>query len=270
MPKILFTDLDGTLLRSDKTVSEQNKQAIERMLQAGHLLVIATGRSVPSSLPIIEKLGLAGPVRCLVAYNGAVVYDCEAGRVLLERTVAIPDVEYLFSEAKRYGLYIQTYNEEHVLAERDCEELQYYMSRTGTTCELSEDVCHGLTKAPNKVLLVSLEDKERLLRFERDHREWARGRSTSVFSCPEYLEYGPLATDKGTGICFVRDYLKIEPENTYAVGDEQNDIPMIRAAGVGIAMRNAVEEAKAAADYVTERDNDHDAIAEIIEKFILD
>lgn len=267
MRKILFTDMDGTLLKSDKTVSEENQRAIGRLLAAGHLLAVATGRSVPSALSVLDRLDPAGAGRYLVAFNGAVIYDRRERRVLMERTVALSDVEYLFAEAKRYGIYVQTYNEAHVLAERDCEELQYYMSRTGTTCELHKDVCRALAKAPCKVLLVSLGDRERLLRFEEDHREWALGKCTSVFSCPEYLEYGPWDTDKGTGICFVREHLGIALENTCAVGDEQNDIPMLRAAGIGIAMKNAAQEVKAAADYVTQRDNDHDAIAEIIEKF---
>lgn len=269
MKKILFTDLDGTLLKNDKTISAKNKKAIDRMLAAGHLLAAATGRSVDTALKVLTPHGLAGPGFYMVACNGAVVYDCGQKRMLMEQTVPLPYVEYLFAEAERYKLHIHTYDDKDVLAKRDCRELQYYVSRTQATYRILEDVFGILDKAPNKVLLVS-SDHERLLRFEEDHREWAASRTTSVFSCPEYLEYCPKNTDKGTGISFLREYLKVRPEETYAVGDEQNDIPMILAAGWGIAMKNGVEETRAVADYVTEQDNNHDAIAEIIEKFILD
>ena len=86
----------------------------------------------------------------------------------------------------------------------------------------------------------------------------------SFFSCPEYLEYCPLGIDKGSGVRYLCSYLGISLENAYAVGDERNDIPMLQAAGTGIAMENAHGDTKAAADYVTEHDNEHDAIAEIV------
>ena len=76
-------------------------------------------------------------------------------------------------------------------------------------------------------------------------------------------------TDKGSGLKYISKFLNVPIENTVAVGDERNDIPMIQAAHVGVAVKNGHEDLKDAADYVTEHDNEHGAIAEIIEKFIL-
>lgn len=270
MKKILFTDLDGTLLKNDKTVSGKNREAIHCMLAAGHYVVAATGRSVEGGLSVIRSLGLAAPGCYMIAFNGAVIYDCGADCIRKEYTLPLSHVRYLFSEAERYGLYIQTYEGAYVVTERQCRELAYYTANTGTTGKVTEHIADMLKTEPNKVLLISLDEPEKLLQFEADHREWARNRATSVFSCREYLEYCPPGIDKGTGIRSLRELLGVRPEDTYAVGDECNDIPMIRAAGMGIAMKNGVPEAKAAADYVTEHDNEQDAIAEIIEKFILD
>lgn len=270
MKRILFTDLDGTLLCNDKTISEGNLKAISNMVAAGHYLVPTTGRSVPGAMAVIGKLGLGSLCRYLIAYNGAVVYDIKEERVIQNKTVSFSEVKYLFEEAEKYGIHIQTYTWEDVVAKEDNRELAYYVARTSTVPLVTEDIFSVLKEEPNKVLLVDIDDHERLVKFRADHEEWAFGRLNTMFSCPQYLEYCPYNSDKGTGIAFVRDYLHVEPENTYAVGDEQNDTAMLLAAGTGIAMKNGVEETKAAADYVTEHDNEHDAIAEIIEKFILD
>ena len=113
-----------------------------------------------------------------------------------------------------------------------------------------DNVFSALDSEPWKVLLASLEEKEKLVRFQQEHRAWEKGRCSSFFSCQEYLEYCPAGTDKGSGIRALCDILNLDWENTYAVGDERNDIPMIKAAKTGIAMKNGVEEVKMAADYI--------------------
>lgn len=269
MKKILFTDLDGTLLKNDKTISDKNCEAIQRMLEEGHYVVVATGRPVESGFQVVKKLGLTMPGCYMIAFNGAVVYDCSADCTLAERTLPIEYVEYLFEEAHKYGIHIQTYSKTHLLTQNQDEELEFYTRTTKMPYKLVNNVFDALEAEPNKVLLASLHEPEKLLQFQKDHMEWERGRCNSFFSCKEYLEYCPKDTDKGSGIHYLSEFLNVDIENTYAVGDERNDIPMLKAAGMGIAMKNAVEEAKQAADYVTECDNEHDAIAEIIEKFIL-
>lgn len=269
MKKILFTDLDGTLLKDDKTVSEKNCEAIRRMLDAGHYVVVATGRPVKSGFEVVKRLGLTMPGCYMIAFNGAVIYDCSADCTLAERTVPIEYVEYLFAEAKEYGIHAQTYSKTHLIAQSQDEELEFYVRTTRMPYKITDNIFASLESEPNKVLLASLDEPEKLIRFQKDHREWEKGRCNSFFSCREYLEYCPKNTDKGSGIRFLCEFLNVKPENTYAVGDERNDIPMIQAAGTGIAMINGVSEAKEAADYITEYDNEHDAIAEVIDRFIL-
>ena len=112
-------------------------------------------------------------------------------------------------------------------------------------------------------------DDEKLKRFQKANAVWAKGKCNSFFSCKEYLEYCPVDTDKGTGAQYLVKLLNIPHTSTVAIGDEQNDIPMIQSAHIGIAMKNGIDDIKKTADYVTENDNNHDAIAEVIEKFIL-
>lgn len=271
MKKILFTDLDGTLLNNDKQVSEGNRAAIQRLLDAGHYLVVATGRPVKSGFKVVQRLGLTMPGCYMIAYNGGTIFDCSKEEVRMEKTLPMEHVRYLFKEAEKYGLYIQTYGEDDkILTSFDGPELQYYAkgNRNVLNYEICEDVCGALKGEPYKVLLVDM-NEEGILKFWKEHKEWEKGKCESTFSCREFLEYLPSGVNKGSGVRTLCDMLNVDIKNAYAAGDERNDISMIEAAGVGIAMKNAVEEAKVAADYVTENDNNHDGIAEIIDKLIL-
>lgn len=270
MKKILFTDLDGTLLDDKKTVSARNRQAIHRLLEAGNYFVIATGRPARSGLDVAGSLGLNRPGCYLVAANGGAFYACEGERLLEQRTLPIPHVRYLFEEARKEGLHIQTYQWEGVLAEKQTPELAYYIKNTTVACRVVPDVFAVLKEEPHKVLLASLTDEAALLRFRQDHLLWEQEKCSSFFSCREYLEYCPAGVDKGSGIRRMAELLKVPLSHTWAAGDERNDIPMLLAAGCGVAMANAHPEAVAAASYVTERDNCHDGIAEIVERFALD
>ena len=145
----------------------------------------------------------------------------------------------------------------------------HFRSRLRRTYKLTRRISDCLDSEPQKVILIHLEDDGKLKRFQKANAAWAKGKCNSFFSCKEYLEYCPVDTDKGTGAQYLVKLLNIPHTSTVAIGDEQNDIPMIQSAHIGIAMKNGIDDIKKAADYVTENDNNHDAIAEVIEKFIL-
>ena len=108
--KILCVDLDATLLCDDKSITQKNREAIHRMLEAGHYIALATGRPVETAREVARELGLNTPGCYMIAFNGAVLYDCAADRVLLKRSLPIEIVQELFDKAKRADLYVQTYN----------------------------------------------------------------------------------------------------------------------------------------------------------------
>ena len=97
--KILFADLDATLLCDDKSISEKNATAIRKMLQEGHYIALATGRPVESGRAVVRELGLTVPGCYMIAFNGAVLYDCAADRVLLRRSIPV-DVVGAVRESK--------------------------------------------------------------------------------------------------------------------------------------------------------------------------
>ena len=266
--RILFVDLDYTLLNDDKTVSQKNREAIQRALAAGNYVVVATGRPVETGRMVVKDLGLTIPGCYMIAFNGAVLYDCSADRILYEKTIPVQYVYQLFDKAHRAGLYIQTYNKTDILTEKHTKELDYYTRHNKMTYKLQPDVAMALESEPYKVLIINLNSRKILEDFQANNAGWTEGKMSTFFSCNQYLEYCPLGVSKGASIEYLCSFLNIPLEHTIAVGDEKNDVSMIRAANIGIAVKNAVQEAKDAADYITENDNNHDAIAEFISRFI--
>lgn len=267
--KILFLDLDATLLCDDRSISAKNREAIKRMLGEGHYVALATGRSVDSGRSVARKLGLTMPGCYMIAFNGAVLYDCAADRTLMQQSIPIEVVHELFERARRAGIYAQTYNNSDIIAPKHTKELDFYLAKAPMTYKISKNVMDALEEEPQKVIMIAVDRKERLERFRQRNLKWEQGRCTSVFSCKEFLEYCPQGISKGTGVITLTQMLNMPSDCTIAVGDERNDITMLQAAHIGVAVKNAVWDVKDVADYVTENDNNHDAIAEVIEKFVL-
>ena len=266
--KILFTDIDDTLLNKDKSVSKENREAIRRLLEQGHYFVLMTGRPIATGRIVIRELELTQPGCYMAAYNGGVIYDCAAGRILSERTLPMEVTKELIDEAHKEGIYVQTYQRDTIITEKDGKELEFYLSNAVIRYQLVDDLFSSLDKEPNKVILINVDDTDRLRQFQESH-SYLEERSNSFFSHDEFLEYCPKGINKGSGVHYISSFLGIPMENTVAVGDERNDIAMVRAAHVGVAVKNAHSELMKVADYVTEHDNEHGAIAEVIEKYIL-
>lgn len=267
--KILFTDLDGTLLDDQKQVSPANRDAIERALHAGHKIVLATGRALSSTLPIASGLGLDRDGCYIIAFNGGQIYDCHTGRFLLDRTLPLEYVARIFEEAAKAGIHCQTYEDEFLLSPCEDEEMIYYIGSTNSPCKIVEDIPGSLLKEPNKVLLIDLHDHQRLVDFRQHMQPYFEGRMDSMFSSTYYLEVVPRGVSKGNALHYLSNYLNIPMENTVAAGDSENDLPMILEAHIGAVLSNGLPSVKEQADYVTEKDNNHDGFAEIIDKFIL-
>ncbi len=127
----------------------------------------------------------------------------------------------------------------------------------------------ALEEEPIKIIVMNLKDQRKLVDFQKYMADWADKKMNSVFSQPILLEYGSYLASKGNSLKFMCQYFQIPIENSVAVGDEQNDISMLQAAGVGVVMKNGTDIAKEYADYITKKDNNEDGIQEVIEKFIL-
>lgn len=266
--KILFTDLDGTLLDDQKGICPENRDAIARALLAGHKIVLTTGRPLFSAKKLCEELNLTSQGCYAICFNGGVIYDCFAKIPIYEQTLSHEDVRRLMDLAKEAGLHAQTYSDTHVIAESTNDDFKEYASVVRIDRKTVPDVIEELgDKRSAKVLMIG--DHEALEQFRIATASWREGKIDSLFSCPRYLEFVPWGVSKGNAIKTLCHLLRLPLSSSIAAGDAENDISMLKTAHIGAVMANASEEMKQYGNYVTVRDNNHGGIAEIIERFML-
>lgn len=268
--KILFTDLDETLLNKESLVSEYTKDVLDRFCKAGNIFVLSSGRSIDSVKDVQKKAGLFYPGMFLIGFNGSLIYSCDEEKNVLEYRLPFSTIDYLEEKARQAGVHVQTYTPDHIVVHEEDEEIKFYRKRIGQDILITEHFTDVLPEDPFKMLAIHLTDHEKLVRFADSLHDWnaAHGVQT-LFSNPRYLELFDSRSGKGNAVTFLCDYLGIPLEDSYASGDAENDISMIQAAGCGIAMLNADEEVKAIADVITKYDNAHDGLAHFIEDSIL-
>lgn len=267
--KILFTDLDGTLLNDKKEITAGNQQAIHKALAQGHKIVVCTGRPLASGIHIAQRLGLTREGCYVIGFNGAQIYDAYHKKTVYGKAIPVDTARDLFREALERGIHVQSYSEGEVLALKETPELLYYMKRTTVTHRIVPDVESAIPQDPYKLLLIGLNNRQELEKYQKECVEPLKGRVHSFFSNENYLEVVAGGISKGIAVKWLCDYLDIPLENSVAAGDAPNDVDMLKAAHIGAVMCNAHEEIAQYGDYVTKQDNNHDGVAEIMEQFIL-
>ncbi len=268
--KAIFLDLDGTLLDDEKNITAGNRRAIEEMVEKGHHVIICTGRPIASAILQAQKLGDVFQEGYMICSNGGMIYDFKNQKTVFESRVPNHLVQEVFAEAEKRGLHIQTYGPEHVVVEARCddENVRTYCGITHMEFDVVQSIAE-FTMDPIKMLLSDYKDNSGLKEFQKWLEENYSEELDAFFSCDEYLEIVCKGLSKGFALKKVCEIYGIPVANSVSCGDANNDIPMIADAGIGCAMINGSPEVKEVAKYITERDNNHDAIEEIIRKFIL-
>lgn len=257
---LFCTDLDGTLYCDDKSVSKENLDAIEYFKSEGGLFTFITGRVPSTSKSICDIIKPNAPFGCI---NGAGIYDRFKDCYLWYCTLpsgALELAKFVDENMPEIGIQLNIPSE--ILFLKDNLALQYFRKVTGaknTTCTY-ESINEPLTKivfAHHDSDTVS--SLERLLKSHPDAKNFDFIRSER-----RLYEILPKGVSKGSLLCKMAELLGIDPNKTIAVGDYYNDVSMIKNAGLGFAVANAVDDAKAAADYITVCNNDS-AIAAIVD-----
>lgn len=263
--KILFTDLDGTLLDNEKKISEYTWNVLKNWIDAGHKLVLCSGRDINSVGSVKEYLKLDDPGVYLIGYNGGQIYDCEKKETLYKIMLSPEQVRHISETAKRLGIHCHTYTDTHIVSPRDSEAFRYYRRVIKTPVIYSEDVTAVMTDGACKCIAVEVEDHDKLEKLRMTLLPWAEEEGVSMlYSNPNYLEFFPAVSGKGASVRKLCELLGIDLCFSVAAGDEQNDLSMIETAGFGIAMANGSEEVKMAATTITMDDNNHDGLAKAL------
>jgi Cof subfamily protein (haloacid dehalogenase superfamily) len=261
--KLMAADYDLTLTRSDRTVSEHTRQTIRKVFDAGKFVTLSSGR-IGSSAVAAKEL-FVGDVPFIMG-NGALLQSAATGEILSEHTMEAENALKIFSWCRRRAGAMVVYSRGGVYADRINATTRYYAKAASAEPQLltAPDAVAG--EGVYKILLLGLP-----LPVRRAYRRLldAPPCPLSTFtSSPEILEIVAPGVDKGFGLAKAAEILHIPIEETIAIGDGENDIPMLRRAGLGIAMANASDKVKAAADVVAPS-CDEDGAAWAMEKFLL-
>lgn len=264
---LFFSDLDDTLLTTDKKVTPKTLAALKNFVDRGNIFIICSGRGLDSAIKIRRNLGLVFPHSFIAAYNGCQIYDCDTEETVFKVGLPISIVREIFKLADEYGIYLHTYSDEHILCGKDDEEIQDYRKKVSTPVIISPDPLSYLNSDPCKIICIELHDHEKQERFRKAVQEKYGDIIDTMYSSPVYLELIPKGYGKGTAVKILAKMLDVPIERTIAAGDAENDNSMLVEAGLGIAMRNGSEGTKAAADVITTLDNDHDGLVEFLDRY---
>ncbi|MFX3624103.1 MAG: Cof-type HAD-IIB family hydrolase [Ectobacillus sp.] len=262
---LIALDLDGTLLKDNKTISERTKKAIQKARAQGHIVVISTGRPYRASNLYYKELQLDTPI---VNFNGAYVHhplDASWGtyHTPLELNIA-KEIVAACADFGVKNLYAEVIDDVYV---RHIDEGMKHIFQFGNPKVYTGDLLHILDDAPTCLLIDANEHEVEAIRQHLtnvhaeviDHRRWA-----APWHIIEIVKSG---MNKAIGLKKITDYYGIPSERVIAFGDEDNDFEMIEFAGRGVAMGNAIAELKSLANYVTAT-NEEDGVAVYLEDLL--
>lgn len=273
MYRLIASDLDETLLNDDRDVPERVRRAVAAARERGVRFVLSTGRPYGSTHRTLEQLDLLGREgEYVISFNGGVITENVDERPLTTCSLDPETAETLYARGVELGLTMHVYTLGTVYIYRYVPEERAYVEGRMDIAETSETSLEFLREKGEPVvkMLYMSSDMDRLRALERELAGAGVTDGLDVcYSSNRYLEFNAPGVNKGAGLMELARRLGVRPEETMAIGDSSNDIAMIRDAGLGVAVSNASDEAKAVADYVCELDNNAGAVAEAIERFVL-
>jgi Cof subfamily protein (haloacid dehalogenase superfamily) len=259
----LVLDVDGTLLDPWHRLTPATVAAVGRARAAGLQVVLASGRSPRAMADVLAALGLDGPA---VAFNGAATFRLAGGAIepLAETTVAHDAAVAVLALAAEHGVEIGWYTLDGWRVAAPGPGADEEGALTDEPPIVDPGMPDGLPR-PHKLMCVAITPEQTAALPVL--RERLPAGTTGVFSHPRYLEVIAPGVDKAAAVAAACEALGLAPRELAAIGDAENDIGMLRAAGIGIAMGNAADAVVAAADRVT-GPNDRDGAAQAIDALL--
>lgn len=265
--KLIAVDLDGTLVRSDQTISPRTLEMLKYAQSQGVKVMIASGRPTCGTIHVAEELELEKYGGYVMSFNGGEICDWATKEVLYKEILNTEVIPFLYEEAKNHDMHIITYMGREVVSEvEDNEYVRYSSMRNRMPIRKVDDFLKAI-EGESIVKCMVVGEPDPLRELESELQVVLEGKAGVFRSEPFFLEIVPLGIDKAKGLKVLLERMGIEREEVIAFGDGYNDVTMIEFAGTGVAMGNATEEIKNAADMVTRSNND-DGIVFALEQLV--
>ena len=266
--RILALDLDGTILRSDYSISSRTRNAVKHAAESGLTIALIAGRAPPDMDRFSRLLGLHQKRGYLVSNNGAIIQESRTGEIVHETRMEAKTALAICDLADAEGFPVQMYEDEIMYISRRSEYSDCDQRLTGVRQVVVENFramvkegCYKLIIPGHSAILAHVENIVRTF----------LGETITLFtSRPNFLEILPQDTNKGTSLAKIAEIMGVSAEETMAIGNSMHDAAMIRKAGIGVAMANADPRLKSIAAMVTELTNDEDGAAQFIETYFRD
>lgn len=269
MYKIIACDLDETLLNDNHEISNKNREAIQKVKELGIKFVPATGRGYNTVNNTLKNLGLfEAEEEYVISFNGGAITENKGEKLLYFQGIPFELAQEFYKRGLQYDVCIHIYTKDVVYVYNYVQSEKDYV---GGRMPIQEIFYKNLDFLKGQEIVKALymnTDHLYLKQIEEDLKDITQEIDVS-YSSNRYIEFNRKGVNKGQGLLSLAQLLGVKQEETIAIGDNFNDLSMIKAAGLGVGVRNAADGIKKDCDYITEATNNESAIAEVIEKFIL-
>lgn len=271
MIKLVAIDLDGTLLNRQKRISERNIETLKQAKEHGVKIVVCTGRPLASVQPYLETLGLMDEGDFAITFNGGIIQQNHDGKIVSKYSFDVKDIETVAKEMDQHELPLDVISGQSVFhvqpAPKERTSIYHTMNPNMDFHHLVLSDFHSAMEY-NK-MVVAVEDQAFLDQKISCFSDGIKKQYHFVKSRPNLLEILHKDVSKANALKILGEHLSIDVEEMMALGDEENDLSMIQAVGLGVAMGNAVPEVKVLAQHITDT-NEADGVAKAVEQFVLE
>jgi len=261
--KLIAVDMDGTLLDERKCITERTLAAVKLAGERGVFVCLSTGRPLCGVHSYMEQLRLNTPV---ITCNGAVVIDPDSGKIIHSQFLQLQAARDVWQRGKEYNTTMCVWVGDKLYVNRFDERTEDYKKLSGVQPEIVYDI--GLLANIGISKILWYDNVERIQQYKTELSSQMKQSVRCVTSDPHFLEFTDKNVSKASALECLGDYLGIPREQIMAIGDGENDLPMLEYAGLSVAMGNAAEHIRSCCNYVTDT-NVSDGAAKAIEKFCL-
>lgn len=268
MYKLIACDLDETLIGDDRTIPKVNIDAINEASKLGVKFVPATGRGHRSIKATLKALGLLDKEdEYIVSFNGAGIVENKDYHILDFNGIDFDLTKELFEVGLTKDVCIHVYTQDDIYVFNSNENEIFHISEILKGYkEMDDNSIEFLRNVPIAKVLFQNLDRDYLMSIEEEIKNITKDKVAVTFSSNRYIEFNRIGIDKGRGVFELAKRLGIKQNEIIAIGDNFNDLAMLKAAGLSVAVNNAVNDIKEQVDYVCKMDNNKGAVAEAINK----